>query len=476
MRLFTGFDPGDGHAVGRFDAGNAIELAIHVRRRDRHQAVGLHFRLRHHGARQHDGILRRLQGQVVAHADVRQQQAHRFGQALAHALDALGQGFALCLIHHAHQFIAEHHHQRLHGRQLLPLHLGRLVLAQGRLDGRHAGRIGPLHALGQAPGDEGQHAGKGHEHEPRHARDQGQRHHHAGRAEDHRWRSQHLTRHLLFEVARIADTGHQDGGRGRQQQRRDLRHQAITDGQQCVLTESIAERQVVHQRADGHAADHVDDQDQDTGDGIAAHELRRAVHGAIEIGFSGHVLAAQLGFFLVDQAGVQVGVDGHLLARQGIEGKARGHFRDALGTLGDDGEVDDHQDHEDHDTDDEVTSDHHVTEGLDHLTGRVRARMAVQQHHARRRHVQRQPEHGGGQDHRREDGEIERPLGRHADQDDDQGQHDIESEQDIEQHRRQRQDDHCQDHQQEQRRGELVAAHFGNHAVQEIHEGTTSLK
>ena len=55
--------------------------------------------------------------------------------------------------------------------------------------------------------------------------------------------------------------------------------------------------------------------------------------------------AARLG--LVDEAGVEVGVDGHLLAGHGVEGEPCGDFRDAGGALGDDDELDDDEDRED---------------------------------------------------------------------------------------------------------------------------------
>jgi hypothetical protein len=48
---------------------------------------------------------------------------------------------------------------------------------------------------------------------------------------------QQLLAHLLLEVARIADAGDDDGRGRRQQQRRDLGHQAVADGQQRVLAE-----------------------------------------------------------------------------------------------------------------------------------------------------------------------------------------------------------------------------------------------
>ena len=93
---------------------------------------------------------------------------------------------------------------------------------------------------------------------------------------------------------------------------------------------------------------------------------------------------------MVNQAGVQIGVDGHLFTRHGVEGKARAHFGDPFAPFGDHHEVDDHQDDEHHNTDHVVAADHHFTEGLDHLTGGVATFVTVEQYHARRGHVQAQ--------------------------------------------------------------------------------------
>ena len=73
--------------------------------------------------------------------------------------------------------------------------------------------------------------------------------------------------------------------------------------------------------------------DHDAGDGVAAHELAGTVHGAEEIGLARDVRAAALGLLLVDQAGRQVGVDGHLPAGHAVQGEAGGHFADARGAL-----------------------------------------------------------------------------------------------------------------------------------------------
>ena len=54
----------------------------------------------------------------------------------------------------------------------------------------------------------------------------------------------------------------------------------------------------------------------------------------------GDLLAASLGLALVDDAGVQVGVDGHLPAGHAVQGEPGGHFADPRGALGDHDELD----------------------------------------------------------------------------------------------------------------------------------------
>ena len=179
-----------------------------------------------------------------------------------------------------------------------------------------------------------------------------------------------------------------DGDRHREQQRRDLRDQAVADGQQRVGAAGVGERHAVLRGADDDAAEHVDEHDQDAGDGIAAHELAGAVHRAVEVRFLAHLLAAHDGLVLGDEAGVQIGVDRHLLAGHGIQGEARADFRDAAGALGDHDEVDDHEDGEHDDADGVVAADHELAERLDDVARGMRAGVAVEQHDARRGDVQ----------------------------------------------------------------------------------------
>jgi hypothetical protein len=118
----------------------------------------------------------------------------------------------------------------------------------------------------------------------------------------------------------------------------------------------------VLQDANQKTGDDVDDRDQDTGDRVALRETGCAVHGAVKFGFAGNHLAPGARFVLVDEACVEVGVDRHLLARHGIQGEARRHFRDTHRAVVDDDELDSDQDEEDHDADHVIAADHEIPE------------------------------------------------------------------------------------------------------------------
>jgi hypothetical protein len=75
---------------------------------------------------------------------------------------------------------------------------------------------------------------------------------------------------------------------------------------------------------------------------------------------------------LVDDPGVELGIDRHLLAGQGVQGEPRAHLGDAARALGDDDEVDHDQDDEHHRADDVVALDDEVPERLDDLRRRSR--------------------------------------------------------------------------------------------------------
>ena len=170
-------------------------------------------------------------------------------------------------------------------------------------------------------------------------------------------------------------------------------------------------------QADGDAANQVDQQNQDGGDRVAADELGSTVHRAEEVRLLRQLLAAAFGGVLIDRAGVEVGVDRHLLAGHGIQGEAGIDLGDAACALGHHHEVHDGQNHEDDETDHIVAGNHELAEGGNHLAGRLMALMAVHQHHPGRGHVQREAQHRGKQQHRGEGRELQGLSGVDGDHD-----------------------------------------------------------
>src|SRR5690606_11739233 len=205
----------------------------------------------------------------------------------------------------------------------------------------------------------------------------------AGRNEHHIGVGEQLPQHLLAHIFVIRDAGYHHARSGRDDQRRDLSYQAVTNSEDGIDLGCLTKGEVVLSNSHNQAADNVDHHDQQASDGVASHELTSTVHGAVELGFLPHFLAAHAGFIFTDQTSVEVGVNGHLLAGHGVQGEARTHFGDPPGALGNHHKVDDDQDDEDDQTDREIATNQEVTERLNHFTGGVRASRAVHQHHAR---------------------------------------------------------------------------------------------
>src|SRR5262249_14939979 len=153
--------------------------------------------------------------------------------------------------------------------------------------------------------------------------------------------------------------GHDQTGSYRDDQRGNLRHDAIADRQQGVLPQSFAPCHALLQNTNDEATDDVDQHDDDPGDRIPLDELAGPIHRAVERGFPCKYLAPPLRLFLIDEAHVQIGVDAHLLARHTVQRETRCHFGHTLSTVGNDNVLDNHQNEED-DQPDNVTTPNDV--------------------------------------------------------------------------------------------------------------------
>ena len=251
----------------------------------------------------------------------------------------------------------------------------------------------------------------------------------------------------------IAGTGDEDTGRDGDDERGDLGDETVTDGQDAVDLQGFPGRDAVLGDADDGTAHDVHHGHDHAGDAVALDELHGAVHGAEHLAFLADDIAAALGLFHVDDPGAHVRVDGHLFAGHGVQGEARAHFGHAFGTLGDDQELHDGQDQEDHGTNDEITAQGELAEGLDDLAG-----VGVEQDQAGGGDVQAHAEQRGEQQHGGEGGELQRCPDIHGHHHDGEGQGQVGADERVHQGRGQGHDHQGDDGHQQAHQGQVTVA------------------
>ena len=146
----------------------------------------------------------------------------------------------------------------------------------------------------------------------------------------------------------------------------------------------------------------VHQQDHHARDRIAADEPARTVHRSEEVSLAIDQIAPPVGLVLVDEPGVQVGVDRHLPPGKSVQRESCRHFADSGRPLSDHDKLDHDHDREQDHPHDHLVAGHERAERTNHLTRCVHALFAPPgQHQASRRHVQHQPGERGGQEDRR---------------------------------------------------------------------------
>src|SRR5262249_19038463 len=218
-----------------------------------------------------------------------------------------------------------------------------------------------------------------------------------------------------------------DAGTHRNDQRRNLRDDTVTDREQRVELQRLAPWHAALRDPDGEAADDVDQQNDDAGDGVALDELARAVHGTVEVRLLLEVHAPPLRLFLVDKTHVQVSVYAHLLAGHAVQGEAGCHLGDALRAVGDHHVLHHHQDQE-HDETDDVVAAHHVGPDRGDHPSCVR----VAQDEPRGGDVDRQTEQRRAQEERGEGRELDGLLRVEGDEQYEQREAEVGEEQQVE--------------------------------------------
>ena len=366
--------------------------------------------LTHNHATQGDAVAAGLEIQVVPNMHRWRQKTDLLGKFAADPFDSGEQVALPVFVHQRDQAIAQLQPELIDRLQVIPGGLAIGGRRPGCCRGRRldCGRIGRWRLAGNEPGAVAQHRGDAQKHHMRHAGNHTQHAHDGGGDAQDFGRDEHLCHDLAAEVFLLAHPRHHHGCGHRDQQAGNLCHQRVAHGQQHIGVGRLASTQAMLQHTDGEPAKDVDQQDQDTCHRVAADKFRRAVHGAKEVRFFGHLSPAPLGFFFVDQTGVQVGVHRHLFARHSVEGEAGRDFGNAFCALGHHHKIDHHQDGKHDQTDRKIPADQEVAKGLDHSAGGTGAGVALQQHHPGGGHVQRQPHQGGQQQDGREGRKIQR--------------------------------------------------------------------
>lgn len=311
-------------------------------------------------------------------------------------------------------------------------------------------------SFGEAITQKAHHAGKAKEDERGHARNQAHEHANRGPGLQDAGIAQHLAAEFGTEARGAGNARDDDtGGRGNEQ-RRDLADKAVADGEQRVAAKGLAKGHAALEDANEQATHDVDGRNDETGDGVAAYELRRTVHGAVEVRLAADLLAPALGFVLFDGARGEFRVDGHLLAGQGVKGETGRDFGNTPGALGDDHEVDDDENEEDDDADDAVAADDKVTEGLDDLADVGATLGRAQKDETGRGDVEAQAEQGRDQQEGRQSGELQGPQDVDRGQQDKHADGDVDRKQTVQHHCRHRQDHQTQHGNEAQQDGQVL--------------------
>ncbi len=169
---------------------------------------------------------------------------------------------------------------------------------RGHVRGRRGGQ-GGRRFLGHLVGDvEGKAAREHEQHGPhekegqlRKARQDAEPEYDHGHGANHAPVARELGEHVASEIVLRRRPRHDDACRQRHQKGRDLADEAVTDREQAVGVAGLREGVVVLQQSHGQAAQQVHGRDDNGGDGVAADELRGAVHGPVEVGLVGDLPA-----------------------------------------------------------------------------------------------------------------------------------------------------------------------------------------
>jgi len=174
-----------------------------------------------------------------------------------------------------------------------------------------------------------------------------------------------------------------------------LGNKTVANSEEHINFRCLAKFESVLRYPDEQTAHNVDQQNKHASDRITADKLRGTVHGAEKIGLLRDFFSSLKGSFLIDHAGIQIGIDCHLLTRQRVESETRDNLGGSACTLGHNDEIDDHQNDKNDEADDVIAGDDELAKRGDDISCRVGAFVTTQEHYASRGYIKAQAKHCG---------------------------------------------------------------------------------
>ncbi len=127
------------------------------------------------------------------------------------------------------------------------------------------------------------------------------------------------------------------------------------------------------------ASDDIDCRNKDRRHRIALIEAGRSIHCAVELRLASHCLAPFSRRDFIDKAGIQIGIDGHLLSRQCIQSETGRDFRRAHGAVTDHQELDGDQREKQDKANDVITTHDELAKRLNDTAGRPGSLASMEQ-------------------------------------------------------------------------------------------------
>ena len=316
----VGSDPDSRQPKRRLVGRRAVELALRLSRVDRQLGIRLQLEAGDFGALEQHDVLPRLEGEVIGDANRWQHEAQLGRQLPPHAGNALQQRPPLGRVDQSDKAQADFNRDRFHPQQ--PVDVLRLARQRRRLRLRFR-QSRPVPHVPTQPAHAKPQQQKRNGRQPRDSRHSSQN---TGGNQQRLWFQEHLFGEVSSQTRFRGGARCDDAAGNRYQQCRNDRDQAVSDGENRIRFQRFAEAQAVLKRAGQKPSQDVHGRDNDAGDRVALREANRSIHRPIEFGFPCRVLAPLAGLGFVDQSGIEIRINAHLLARQSIEREARRDF------------------------------------------------------------------------------------------------------------------------------------------------------